>query len=191
MKFLLGLLLGIGIAAGVVLYINNKTTISQFMPTSPTHSSNSQDQSDKANASNPIILAPSTKTMQQASEVTTQQNAPEAENTEKQSYDFYDVLEGKKSLNESGQQATAPKKVVENSKIFLQVGAYSNSDEANNMKARLILMDIDSKIISADANGKILNKVIVGPFPSAEDARKAQSAMQEQGISAIITNISS
>lgn len=190
MKFLLGLLLGIGIAAGVVLYINNKTTISQFMPTSPTQSSNSQDSSNKANASNPIILAPSTKTMQQASEVTTQQNAPEAENTEKQSYDFYDVLEGKKSLNESGQQA-APKKVVENSKIFLQVGAYSNSDEANNMKARLILMDIDSKIISADANGKILNKVIVGPFPSAEDARKAQSAMQEQGISAIITNISS
>lgn len=188
MKFLMGLIIGVALAVGVVLYIQNKNTIGQFMPNQSTSTKD-----DKHDSSSPLILAPGLKKMQQASEVTAQSVNNSTESEQIKSYDFYDVLEGKKSLNESTvttNSTNTQKKVDAKPSIYVQIGAYSNPDEANNMKARLILMDIDAKIVSANVNGQLLNKVIVGPFQNASDARQAQSAIQQQGISAIITNIS-
>lgn len=191
MKFLMGLILGIVLAAGVVFYINNQTSISQFLPAQ--HSNASDTVSDN-NSATPIVLAPGTKNMQQASDAivanssNTIQNTPESKENQNTNYEFYDILEGKTKFNESNSPKTVAPVVKSDNRIYLQVGAYSTSDDANNMKARLILMDIEAQIINTTVNNKLINKVIVGPFKTSEEAHTIQSQLQEQGISAIISN---
>lgn len=219
MKFLIGLLLGIGIAAGVAFYLNKAQ--SPFIEKDVGNSSENVEQ-NKNNSSAPLILAPGTKMQVAASGV----NANVKENTSAPTkYDFYDVLEGKKNLNSSqpgaannttqptqipSNKQTASKAVVNNvqsilddqssttqntaaaanGNYILQAGAFANSDSANDLKAHLALSGYPAKIISKqNSAGAMINRIVIGPYSSLSQAQSVKSELQKQNIGVTIINL--
>lgn len=212
MKFFIGLLLGIGIAAGVAFYLNKAQN--PFVNKGNTNASGVVNQTrNKANSSSPMILAPGT-TMEAASSAPVS-NKPAASNP---TYDFYDVLQGKKALNSSQpiannqQNNTVPtqqKKQVnknasstsidsllsqdanqnQNGNYLLQAGAFANPDSANDLKAHIALLGFSARITSKQDNGKMINKVVLGPFNSLQQAQSVKNDLQQQSISVTIINL--
>lgn len=223
MKFFIGLLFGIAIAAGVTFYLNKAPN--PFVENGITNSSEPLVKIKGMNASAPLILAPGTK-MAEASSAPVA-NKPEASNP---NYDFYDVLQGKKGLNNSQVQAnttptpqptvavvkkvnaskpvsqpkqtnTAVTQLLDNdtsndspapaksSSYILQAGAFLNPDSANDLKAHIALLGFSAKITTRTENGKQINKVILGPFNSLQEAQSVKSNLQQQSISVTIVNI--
>lgn len=213
MKFFLGLLMGVAIAAGVAFYLNKSQN-----PFTNNVATNSSEVAGKAklNASNPIILMPTTGQMEQIS------SAPASDKHAPESYDFYDILAGKKNptppaLNNQAQQNT-PKPnptpntnkaqtandvaniinnipgqnqqpVVKPASYIVQAGAFSNPETANDMQAKLALIGLNAQISTkTNNNGNTIYKVILGPF-SENQIKNIRDQLSQQNISYSTINI--
>ena len=178
-KFLVGLILGIAIAGGLAVYLNNAPT--PFLNKNLVATGNN-------NSSGTIILAPGTKIRVEASAANnhTKNNASEG------NYDFYDVLQSQKAVS-SGPEDTSAKQNAStpSSKpvFFVQAGAFSTQDLASDMKAQLALIGITSTIKSQSAGGNTVNRVLVGPFSNEEDAQKVINQLSDEQISAALVRV--
>ncbi len=94
----------------------------------------------------------------------------------------YDVLQGKKAASNASAE-TATKKPTRH---YLQAGSFSSQNLANDMKAQLALLGVDAKIKSKQDNGKMINRIIVGPFNSEDEANDTISTLKDSGIAATL-----
>jgi cell division protein FtsN len=180
-KFIVGLILGIAIAGGLAYYLNNAP--SQFVNKVTNNEGNGID----SNSSSPIILAPSTKYQEATSNTGSKSNTPtdvDDIDASAPSYDFYDILQGKKSVDDT---SDAPK--TQTTHYFVQAGSFHSQDMANDMKATLALLGIDAKIKSENNNGKMLNSIIIGPFNSADEADDTMVKLKDNDISATLIKV--
>jgi cell division protein FtsN len=69
-----------------------------------------------------------------------------------------------------------------NGKYFLQAGAYRSADDADTLKARIILLGLPVSVQKAEVNGKPINRVRVGPFARLDDMNRARSRLGENKI---------
>ncbi|ALM85519.1 SPOR domain-containing protein [Bordetella sp. N] len=65
---------------------------------------------------------------------------------------------------------------------YLQAGAYRGSDEAEAMKARIIMLGLPVAVQRAEVNGKPLNRVRVGPFKGLDEMNRARARLGESKI---------
>lgn len=65
---------------------------------------------------------------------------------------------------------------------YLQAGAYRVQDEAEAVKARIILMGLPVAVQRAEVNGKPINRVRVGPFARLDDMNRARGRLGENKI---------
>lgn len=173
-KFIVGLILGVAIAGGLAFYLSN----------TPNQIVNKVTNSGVVNSSAPIVLAPGTK-LQQSSVVP--MNASQGANNASQNYDFYNILPGNKA-NASGANVNNPPS--DKSRIFvIQTGIFTDQDAANDMKARLALLGIDSQIKSQQQGNKVINTVIVGPFATEDDANTILGRLKNESIQGTIIKI--
>ncbi|TXI91768.1 MAG: SPOR domain-containing protein [Neisseriales bacterium] len=182
MRFIIGLLLGIGIAGGVAYYLNKAPN--PFVDKGIAGNQNN----GQSNSSAPLMLAPGTK-MQAASnqtQPTTNQQQNDKQDASAPNYDFYDVLQGKKDINpkpEASSVAAKPQGFI------IQVGAFSEPDLANNLKAKMALLGYSVKIRQRQENGKTINKVMMGPFDSESQAQEILDQLKQQDIDGTIINL--
>ena len=184
MKFFIGLLIGVGIAGGGAYYLSKAQN--PFVDKGFTNNNASQTATDSNNSSAPMVLAPGTKMQQlSAASAAVAQNNPEPKPAASAgNYDFYDVLQGKKNLN-----TTAASQPTVKVQYYVQAGAFSDADLANNMKAKLALLGISSKISASNENDTIINKVLIGPFSDATRAQNTVSQLNDQSINSTVINI--
>ncbi|MDY0046624.1 MAG: SPOR domain-containing protein [Thauera propionica] len=89
------------------------------------------------------------------------------------------------------QQAPAPvqeaaAKPVE--RLYLQVGAFENPGEADNLKARLALAGIEASAQRAQlADGRVVHRVRIGPFSSPEDMNPTRARLAAAGFNASVS----
>ncbi|ARP84829.1 SPOR domain-containing protein [Bordetella genomosp. 9] len=69
-----------------------------------------------------------------------------------------------------------------NGKYFLQAGAYRGVDEAEALKARILLLGLPVAVQRAEVNGKPINRVRVGPFARLDDMNRARTRLGENKI---------
>jgi cell division protein FtsN len=69
-----------------------------------------------------------------------------------------------------------------NGKYFLQAGAYRGADEAEALKARILLLGLPVSVQKAEVNGKPINRVRVGPFARLDDMNRARTRLGENKI---------
>lgn len=162
---LVGLLIGVVIAACVALYINfgTKPFLKKSEEPAP-----KPVQSAVVAQSGPIVLP----------------GKPGDKPVEKPKYDFYKILPG-------GEAASAPvmDKPAENvpEKIYLQAGAYQNPSDADNLKARLALMGIEANVQRVDLGEKgIFYRVRLGAFATADAAETMRARLATDGIEASV-----
>ena len=72
---------------------------------------------------------------------------------------------------------------------FVQAGAYTRSDDAEQQRARLALMGMAARITEREQAGRTVYRVRVGPYPARGEADTLQQRLQEQAIEAQIVRV--
>lgn len=166
---LVGLIIGIIIAAGLALYINFGPKPFVAKPDNGSSGAAQSNAASTAEGSTPIALP----------------GKPGEQPVEKPKFDFYKILPG-------GETASAPTvepgpTIRTPEKIYLQAGAYQNPSDADNLKARLAMMGIESNVQRVDlAERGVFYRVRLGPFVSREAADSLRARMATEGIESAV-----
>jgi cell division protein FtsN len=72
---------------------------------------------------------------------------------------------------------------------FVQTGAYTRNDDAEQQKAKLALIGQTARITEREQAGRTVYRVRLGPFPSRDEADVLQTQLQEQTIEAQIVRV--
>ncbi|MHB1092794.1 SPOR domain-containing protein [Thiobacillus sp.] len=95
------------------------------------------------------------------------------------SFDFYKVLPD----NTSGALPSAAAPVASAPLLYLQAGAFQGADEADNLKAQLALLGVESVIQTSEVADKgVLHRVRIGPFRTADEANRTRSLLAQNNI---------
>ncbi len=158
---LIGLILGIGISLGVAWYINK-------LP-SPFVVHGQQAETQPGNIPPPDVGS---------------------NDATKPKFDFYKILPGqepaaanKPAPAEAAASPSAP--AVES--YYLQAGAFQNKEDADNMKAKLAMIGLESGIQGGGAESKY--RVRIGPYQNQEDMNKIRDELKQNGIAASIVRV--
>lgn len=74
--------------------------------------------------------------------------------------------------------------------FYLQAGAFQQSADANNQKARLALMGFEAGVFEADTVDKgVLYRVRIGPFSTPEEMNLARNQLSENGVPSTVVKI--
>jgi cell division protein FtsN len=127
----------------------------------------------------------------------------------KKTYDFYSVLpemevvipdaelSAKAKAEQQRQQAAMAQSQTANpntpaipasdaaGRYLLQAASTTDAKAADELKARLSLLGFSVKIYTININGKVYNRVRVGPFSTASDTEAARKTLADSGINAI------
>jgi cell division protein FtsN len=170
----IGLVLGVVLCAGVMWYINGSALPLQMREAAP----------PPAAAGNEPVALP---------------GKPGDKPPAKPRFDFYEILPGGQSAEpaptrtppaaapilpeDSPVPATAPVPAVAPESLVLQAGAFSSEEEADNLRARLALMGLESNVQTHAVAGKgTLYRVRLGPFASPEDMSRVRADLAQNGI---------
>lgn len=168
---LIGLLLGLCIALGVALYINKGANpfVQKQKPPEPAREAAPQD---KGAATDKAAKA----------------DAPSSGQA-KPRFDFYKILPGTEEAVTDKEFKRAPAASAKEV-YFLQVAAFQNPSDADNMKAKLALAGIEAQIQTATLpDGKVWHRVRVGPFSSQDELSKSRTALKENSIEANLIKV--
>ncbi len=80
--------------------------------------------------------------------------------------------------------ATAVTPPGDNKTYFLQVGAFSVLEDAESVRAQMILLGLPVQIQRAEVNGLQVNRVRVGPYERLDDMNKARARLAQEKITA-------
>ncbi len=111
---------------------------------------------------------------------------------ERQNFDFYRILPEAGSGGAAVVTPVAPaSEPVRRETLYLQVGAFENPAEADNLKAMLALNGIQSNAQRAQlADGRTVHRVRIGPYSSPEDMSDMRARVANIGLSASLVRVS-
>ena len=69
---------------------------------------------------------------------------------------------------------------------YVQAGAFSLPDEAENQRARLAMMDLNAKVVEREQAGRMIYRVRLGPFEKKADADSTKVRLELEGIDAAL-----
>lgn len=171
----IGVVVGLGIALGVAIYLLNVPA--PFLPRSETRTTPPATGTVPAPPARPAAAPPASP-------------APPAA-TDKPRFEFYGILAGKEQpVKEQDIRRSAPDKPKENTAYYLQVGAFQNANDADNLKARLALAGIEARIQTAEfQDGRTWHRVRLGPFESAGQVDAARTRLKENQMDATLLKV--
>jgi len=213
----IGLIVGVAVAVGLAMYLNRSATpfsnlekldhkatqasapstellepgtkIADVQAPAPAASAPVKVEAPVAPAMPPETttapaVAPATKSKPAAPAVA---NAGKDE----QRFDFYKILPGQVDAVPADGKGTAkdrePSVAAPAKKVFLQLGAFQNENEADNLKAKLALLGVEAKIQSVSIPDKgMVHRVRVGPLSKQEDVDRVRAQLKQDGINAAV-----
>lgn len=193
----IGLVVGLGCAFGIAWYL--KKSPLPFV-----------DKSDSAHGvttgSTPAAsTAPNPNTGNPAALPGKPGEKPVGAASEKPRFEFYKILpggqeaasgfrppEGHGAQDEDrmpvDESAPPPAPVV--SSFYLQAGSFQKSVDADNLKARLALMGLDTRVQEANIPEKgVVYRVRVGPFVKPEEMNRVRNQLSQSGIQASVVKM--
>lgn len=200
---LIGLCIGVAFAVGAALYIN-KSGVPFFGKTATAQPAEAAPQARQAaptrqpealtpQGAKGSLPLPGGNTVEGAK--TEVAKADPAGGKVEERFKFYDILSG----NGDNKPAAAakpptplatPPVAVPAKGSYLQIGAFHNETEADNLKAKVAMMGMEAGIQTSDVPGKgVMHRVRIGPLAKAEDIDRTRAQLKVNGIdSAIVKN---
>jgi cell division protein FtsN len=162
---LIGLLLGLIIALAVAWYINK-------MPSPFVNSGTTVEKGGSAKTTAPDATKPADT---------------------KSHLDFYKILPGSEEpitdqqLKESQQKGTAePSKEA----FFLQIGAFQNATEADNRKAQLALLGVETTVQTVTSPDKgMWHRIRAGPYNDIGELNNVRDMLKQNGIETTLIRV--
>lgn len=87
-----------------------------------------------------------------------------------------------KVITPTPKKTTTQIAVAPSTTYYLQAGAFRSSNDAEAMRARILLLGMDATIQAAPYNNGTINRVRVGPFSGLDDMNKARSLLGSEKI---------
>jgi len=167
----IGLVIGVGLAAGVVWYLN-KSPLPFVEKAQP---AGRVDNGKNGQPSQPLALP----------------GKPGDPIPEKR-FQFYDILPGKadavpdKAPKPDARKEESKKEESKESKtpLFLQAGSFSTAQDADNQKAKLAFMGIEAVVQQVMIQDKTFYRVRVGPYTKIDELNKVRAELAKSGIEA-------
>lgn len=206
--FMFGLIIGLGIALGVAMVITK--TPMPFMDKSGRQKVASPTASQSADPNKPMYG--NKKASKEAAKEFVKETAPE--NTVPQPADIVQVKaapkpEAKAPVAESlpavkdavvkadvkpedkpEAKAEAKSASVDDKWIYyLQAGAFRETTDAENTRAKLALMGVEAKISERQSETGVLYRVRVGPFAQIDAMNRVRSKLSDNGVDAAVVRI--
>ncbi len=72
---------------------------------------------------------------------------------------------------------------------FVQAGAYTKPEDAEQQRARLAMLGFTAKVTEREQVGRTMYRVRVGPFDAKDGAETAQSKLQQAGVDAALVRV--
>jgi cell division protein FtsN len=72
---------------------------------------------------------------------------------------------------------------------FVQAGAYSRSEDAEQQRAKLAMLGVESRLTEREQGGRMVYRVRVGPFERREDAESAREKLGDSGVDAALVAV--
>jgi len=82
--------------------------------------------------------------------------------------------------------APAPAPQQSSGTYYLQAGAYRGQQDAEALRARILLLGLPVAVQKGESNGAPINRVRVGPFAKLDDMNRARSRLGENKIEATV-----
>jgi cell division protein FtsN len=89
----------------------------------------------------------------------------------------------------SGAAVPSPAAVADNFVFFVQAGAFTRNEDAEQQKARLALLGQTARISEREQSGRLVYRVRVGPFPQRDEADALQQRLTDNGIESQIVRV--
>lgn len=171
----IGLLIGLAIALGIAFYLN-RTALPFSSKTPPAANDGGATEKLPAIAGMP------------------QEGGAGGGTTPK--FDFYKILPKgeepvtEKQLKESLRSAAKAKPGSESDIYFIQTGSFQNPAEADNQKAKLAILGIDSSVEPAALPDKgTWYRVRIGPYTKLDDINRVRQTLAQNGIAASVVKV--
>jgi cell division protein FtsN len=72
---------------------------------------------------------------------------------------------------------------------FVQAGAYSQQEEAEQQRARLAIVGFEAKLTEREQSGRTVYRVRVGPFEKKDDADAAKAKLVDSGVESALVRV--
>ena len=93
----------------------------------------------------------------------------------------------------AGKTASAPARstagAVDAFVYFVQAGAYSRAEDAEQQRAKLAMLGMDARVTEREQSGRTVFRVRVGPFERREEAESAQGRLIEAAVEANLVRV--
>ena len=104
-------------------------------------------------------------------------------------FEFPDLLkESNVSVDPEPYAVPEPDPAAEPASFSIQAASFRNEDEADRLRASLLLRDLPATTEGRRVDGERWYRVVVGPFERRVEAERAMTALREQRLSAIWLN---
>ena len=159
----IGYVLGLVSAIGVWMYIHQAP--SPFI------------QNEKPEVSTEI------KTYKNGKQISDSNDSQTEDTNEKPRFEFYNMLPGNEEPVTEKQFKKAAKQPSLKDKYYLQAGSFQDTEDAENLKAKIAMLGMEAYVQSADLSEKgMWHRVRVGPFTKIDAINKARSSLLQSGI---------
>lgn len=118
--------------------------------------------------------------------------APVTGEPKKSRYDFFTVLPEmevvvpEQELSKKSQPTETATVPADSDSYLLQVGSFREKTDAEQMKARLALLGITTRIQTVTVNGATWHRVRVGPVSGARRADEMRKQLNDNGIDSLV-----
>ncbi len=172
----IGLVLGVGIAAGVVWYLNKSPLPFVEKVQAPPVKALPPGNGGKVAPSEPVALP----------------GKPGDPVPEKR-FQFYDILPGKADAvpdkvgapREEAKKEERKEEVKESRlPLFLQAGSFSTAQDADNQKAKLAFMGYEAVVQQVMIQDKTFYRVRIGPYTRLDELNKVRAELAKSGVEA-------
>ncbi len=72
---------------------------------------------------------------------------------------------------------------------FVQAGAFQSSDEAEQQRAKLAILGVETKLVEREQSGRIVFRVRAGPYPKSGDAEAVRDKLIGSGVEAMLVRV--
>ena len=72
---------------------------------------------------------------------------------------------------------------------FVQAGAYSRSEDAEQQRAKLAMLGVESRLTEREQGGRMVYRVRVGPFDRRDEAESTKDKLGESGVESALVAV--
>jgi len=165
----IGYVLGLVSAIGVWMYIHQSP--SPFI------------QDEKPDVSTKIESSKNGNEPLKGKQISDSNNNRTEDTNEKPRFEFYKMLPGSEEPVTEKQFKKAAKQPSLKDKYYLQAGSFQDTEDAENLKAKIAMLGMEAYVQSADLSEKgMWHRVRVGPFTKIDAINKTRSSLLQSGI---------